>query len=120
MFMALKSLKSLLLFTTNLCTINLSCIIKYYIILCIKKPYLWVLSCISPACTDSPAFEAPIHRLTHFRVVGTSFTVARKGAILIIIVTGVAECYTTLCSAAVSLRIWPAIKEVFIDNNLNL
>jgi hypothetical protein len=64
-------------------------------------------------CTDTPALEAPVDRLTYFRVVGASVTlVSGKGVILIIIVTGVAECNTTLCStsAAVSLRSWPVIK----------
>jgi hypothetical protein len=75
-----------------------------------KYLYLWVLGSISPACTDTPALEAPIDRLTYFRVVGASVTVTRKGAILIVIVTGVAECDTTLCSAAVSLRSWPCDK----------
>ena len=65
---------------------------------------------ISPAYTDAPALEAPVDRLTCFRVVGASITVTRKRMILVVIVTGVAVCDATLCTAAVSLRSWPVIK----------
>ena len=52
----------------------------YYLQFLFLTVYRMLLTCISPACAHSPVLapKAPVNRLTHFRVIGTSVTVTRS------------------------------------------
>ena len=70
--------------------------------------HLNVLVCISPSSAHSPTFKASVDCLTYFRIIWASFTVTRKRAVLVSVVTGVAISDAALC-ITLSLWSWPVV-----------